>query len=79
MEELESYMGIADSAARTRRKCPYVLEQISDNYGTRKIYKGMKPLINKRKTCDIDETDTELERIIYEEANPLDVKVNMKE
>lgn len=79
VEELESYMDIADSETRTKRKCPDVLEQISDNYGTRKIYKGMKPWMNKRKPCDIDETDTELDRLVSEEAKPLDVKVNMKE
>lgn len=79
VEELESYMDIADSVARTRKKCPDVLEQISDNYGARKIYMGMKPRINKRKTCDIDEIDTELDRLVYEGAKPLDLKVNMKE
>ncbi|KAJ1429597.1 hypothetical protein SESBI_08383 [Sesbania bispinosa] len=80
VEELESYMDIADSEARTRRKCPDVLEQISDNYGARKIYMGMKPIrINKRKGCDIDEMDTELDRIVSEEAKKMDVKVNMKE
>ncbi|CAL0315081.1 unnamed protein product [Lupinus luteus] len=54
VKELESYMDIADSAARSRRNCQDVLEQISDNYGARKIYKGMKPLKNKRKACDVD-------------------------
>ncbi|RDY07895.1 Transcription factor EGL1, partial [Mucuna pruriens] len=76
VEELESYMEVADPEARTKRKCPDVLEQMSDNYGTRKICMRMKP---KRKSCGIDEIDTELERIVSEEAKALDVKVNVKE
>ncbi|KAK7349516.1 hypothetical protein VNO77_06949 [Canavalia gladiata] len=79
VEELESYMDITDSEARTRRKCLDVLEQMSDNYGARKICMGMKPWINKRKACHIDDIDTELEKIVSEESKPLDVKVNMKE
>ncbi|XP_027336895.1 transcription factor EGL1-like [Abrus precatorius] len=79
VEELESYMNIADSEARTKRKCLDVLEQMSDNYGARKICMGMKPWINKRKACDIDEIDTDIDRVVSEEAKSLDVKVNMKE
>ncbi|TKY63916.1 Transcription factor EGL1 [Spatholobus suberectus] len=79
VEELESYMEVADPEARTKRICPDVLEQMSDNYGPRKICMGMKPWINKRKGCGIDEIDTELERIVSEEAKALDVKVNVKE
>jgi len=79
VEELESYMEVADAGARTRRKCPDVLEQMSDNYGTRKICMGVKPWMNKRKASGIDEMDTELERIVSEEAKALDVKVKVKE
>ncbi|XP_019434674.1 PREDICTED: transcription factor EGL1-like isoform X2 [Lupinus angustifolius] len=79
VKELESYMDISDSAARSRKKCQDVLEQISDNYGARKIYKGMKPLKNKRKACDIGQKDTEIEIMFNEEAKPLDVKVDKKE
>ncbi|XP_027905581.1 transcription factor EGL1-like isoform X3 [Vigna unguiculata] len=79
VEELESYMEVADTEARTRRKCPDVLEQMSDNYGTRKICMGVKPWMNKRKASGFDEMDTELERIVCEEAKALDVKVKVKE
>ncbi|KAL3009128.1 hypothetical protein AAZX31_07G068000 [Glycine max] len=79
VEELESYMEVTDPEARIRRKCPDVPEQMSDNYGTRKICMGMKPWMNKRKACGIDEIDTELERIVSEESKVLDVKVNVKE
>nr|AAM22476.1 myc-like regulatory protein [Lotus uliginosus] len=80
VEELESYMDTTATGARTKRKCPDVLEQISDNYGPSNIYMGMKkPMINKRKACDIDNIDTGLDIIVSEEDKPLDVKVNMKE
>ncbi|KAG2380342.1 Transcription factor GLABRA 3 Basic helix-loop-helix protein [Vigna angularis] len=79
VEELESYMEVADAEARTRRKCPDVLEQMSDNYGTRKICMGVKPWMNKRKASGFDEMDTELERLVCEEAKALDVKVKVKE
>ncbi|KAH1068110.1 hypothetical protein GLYMA_03G009500v4 [Glycine max] len=79
VEELESYMEVTGPEARKRSKCPDVLEQMSDNYGTRKICMGMKPWMNKRKACGIDEIDTELERITSEEAKALDVKVNVKD
>ncbi|KAI4355066.1 hypothetical protein L6164_003878 [Bauhinia variegata] len=68
VEELESCMDNADSKARTRRKNPDVLEQISDNYDNR-----------KRKAFDIDEPETEPNRVAPKEGIPLDVKVNMKE
>lgn len=79
VEELESCMDITDSKTRTRRQYLEVLEQTSDNYETRKIYKGMKPWVNKRKACDLDESDAELNRITIKEGKPWDVKVNMKE
>ncbi|KAL2335966.1 hypothetical protein Fmac_010412 [Flemingia macrophylla] len=77
VEELESY--IADPEARTKRKCPDVVEQMSDNYGARKICMRVKPWINKRKGCGIDELDRELETIVSEEGKALNVKVNAKE
>ncbi|KAK7292672.1 hypothetical protein RJT34_15523 [Clitoria ternatea] len=81
VKELESYMNETGSVARTRRKCLDVLEQMSDNYDTRNICRGMRPWnrIYKRKACYIDNIDTELERVVSKEAKPLDVKVNMKE
>ncbi|XP_019459415.1 PREDICTED: transcription factor MYC1-like isoform X2 [Lupinus angustifolius] len=79
VKELESYMDIVDSAAKTKRKCQDVLEQISDNYGSRMIYKGMKPLMKNMNACDIHETDTEIERVINEEAKPMNVKVDIKD
>ncbi|XP_062156746.1 transcription factor EGL1 isoform X2 [Alnus glutinosa] len=79
VEELESCMDSVDFEARARRKYLDMVEQISDNYDKKKIDNGRKSWINKRKACDIDETDTELNRAVPEDGLPLDVKVSIKE
>jgi hypothetical protein len=79
VEELESCMDSVDFEARARRKYLDMVEQISDNYDKKKIDNGRKSWINKRKACDIVETDPELNRAIPEDGLPLDVKVSIKE
>ncbi|OVA14033.1 Myc-type [Macleaya cordata] len=56
VEELESCRELTESEARDRRKHPDIVERTSDNYG---IANGKKPVINKRKACDIDEVEPE--------------------
>lgn len=79
VEELESCMDSVDFEARARRKYLDMVEQISDNYDMKKIDNGRKSWMNKRKACDIDETDPELNRAVAEDGLPLDVKVSIKE
>ncbi|KAF5464263.1 hypothetical protein F2P56_014353 [Juglans regia] len=79
VEELESCMASVDFEARARRKYLDIVEQISDNYDRTKIDNGRKPWINKRKACDMDETDPELNEAVPEDGLPLDVKVSIKE
>lgn len=79
VEELESCMVSVDFEARARRKYLDIVEQISDNYDRKKIDNGRKPWINKRKACDMDETDPELNEGVPEDGLPLDVKVSIKE
>lgn len=78
VEELESCMNSVDYEARSRRNFPEMLEQTSDNYDNRKIDNGKKPWLNKRKVCDIDETDPELNEVGLKDGL-LDVKVSMKD
>ncbi|KAJ4728285.1 Basic helix-loop-helix transcription factor [Melia azedarach] len=78
VEELESCMNSVDYEARSRRNFPEMLEQTSDNYDNRKIDNGKKPWLNKRKVCDIDETDPELNEVGLKDGLP-DVKVSMKD
>ncbi|KAK3194798.1 hypothetical protein Dsin_026108 [Dipteronia sinensis] len=79
VEELESCMDSIDSEARPRRNYLEMVEQTSDNYDNKKNDNGKKPWINKRKACDFDETDPELNKVVLKDGMPFDVKVSMKE
>lgn len=79
VEELESCMDSVDYEERARRKYLDMVEQISDNCDKKKIDNGKKSWINKRKACEFDETDPELNRVVPEDGLPLDVKVSIKE
>lgn len=78
VEELESCMDSVDFEGRARRNQD-IIEHTSDNYDIKKIDNGKKHWINKRKACDIDDTDPELNRVVPEDGLPLDVKVSIKE
>ncbi|KAG2677241.1 hypothetical protein I3760_12G089900 [Carya illinoinensis] len=56
VEELGSCRELAEVEARTKRKSQDTVERISDNYGDSNVSNSKRPLINKRKACDIDET-----------------------
>nr|WOB19176.1 bHLH33 [Rosa hybrid cultivar] len=76
-EEIESRMDTVEAIAR--RKFLERAEKASDNYDKTKTGNAKKPWINKRKACDIDESDPELNRLVSKESLPLDVKVSVKE
>ncbi|PRQ58069.1 putative transcription factor bHLH family [Rosa chinensis] len=76
-EEIESCMDTVEAIAR--RKFLERAEKASDNYDKTKTGNPKKPWINKRKACDIDESDPELNRLVSKESLPLDVKVSVKE
>ncbi|KAL5552062.1 hypothetical protein UlMin_002238 [Ulmus minor] len=57
VEELESCKESTDLVPKTKRKAQDTREETSDNYGNNKTTNGKKPLIHKRKACDIDETE----------------------
>ncbi|XP_058223630.1 transcription factor EGL1-like [Rhododendron vialii] len=75
--ELESCIDLAEHEAR--RKYPDEVEQISENNENRGIGNSKKPWINKRKACDIDETDPELSRVVPKDGPLFDMKVKIKE
>ena len=65
VEELETCMDVqTELEVRARRKCPEMVEQTSDNYDDKMIDDGKKPWIYKRKACDIDETEPDINGII---------------
>lgn len=76
-EEMESCMDTVEAIAR--RKYLDRAEKTSDNYDKIKMDTVKKPWLNKRKACDIDETDPDLNRLVPRESLPLDVKVILKE
>ncbi|KAH0970623.1 hypothetical protein GBA52_022779 [Prunus armeniaca] len=76
-EEMESCMDTVEAIAR--RKYLDRAEKTSDNYDKIKMDTVKMPWLNKRKACDIDETDPDLNRLVPRESLPLDVKVILKE
>lgn len=74
---MESCMDTVEAIAR--RKYLDSAEKTSDNYDKINMDNVKKPWLNKRKACDIDETDPDLNRLVPRESLPLDVKVILKE
>ncbi|KAF6175116.1 hypothetical protein GIB67_022797 [Kingdonia uniflora] len=71
VDELESCREIVEEFdARERKKHPDIAERTSDNYGTR-----LK--INKRKACDMDEMDPDLDWGLPEDVLTMDLTVQM--
>lgn len=79
VEELESCIDMAVFEAKGRKKYPDIIEQTSDNYDNRRTEAIKKPSINKRKACDIDDPDPELNGVVHKECLPSDMKVSVKE
>lgn len=81
VEELETSMDLqTELDARARQKYLDMVEQTSDNYDDKMIDDGKKLWINKRKACDIDETDLEINEIIPKDSLPSsDMKVRINE
>lgn len=79
VQELEACMDSLYYEERLRRKYLDMVEQTSDNYDYEKIEGTLKPSMNKRKACELDETDLKLKNDIPQNGLRLDVKVSMKE
>ncbi|CAK9328848.1 unnamed protein product [Citrullus colocynthis] len=79
VQELETCVDSLYYEERFRRKYLDMVEQTSDNYDYEKIEGSFKPSTNKRKACEMDETDLKLKNNIPKDGHKLDVKVTMKE
>lgn len=79
VEELKSCINLAESAHETRRRYTDMMERTSDNYENKRTDDGKKPWINKRKACDIDETEPDLSEAIPADNTSLDMKVSIGE
>lgn len=78
VEELESCIHSVDSETRPKKNYTEMVEQTSDNYDNKKFDNCKKPWMNKRKACDIDETDPKINKLVLNDG-PADVKVSMQE
>lgn len=63
VEELESCREFTEFETIEKRKHPDIVERTSDNYGYNENANSPKALLNKRKACDIDEIDPELDSV----------------
>nr|WIE96204.1 basic helix-loop-helix transcription factor [Loropetalum chinense var. rubrum] len=80
VEELESCRELTELEAARRIKSQDTVERTCDNYGNNKTSNGKKPLINKRKACDIDETEPEINRVLLKDSSSSDnITVSMIE
>lgn len=63
VRELEARRESKDSEVRTKRAPQDVVERTCDNYCNNRADNGKKPATNKRKACDIDETEIEIDSV----------------
>ncbi|KAI3974944.1 hypothetical protein MKX01_005055 [Papaver californicum] len=63
VEELESCREFTEFETIEKRKHPDIVERTSDNYGYNENANEAKTVLNKRKACDIDEMDPELDLV----------------
>ncbi|KAL7167554.1 hypothetical protein ACSBR2_038087 [Camellia fascicularis] len=75
VEELDSCKEVVEQEARTRRKPQDSAERTSDNYANN----IEKPLINKRKACDIGEIEPEINQMVLKNSSNDSVTVSMIE
>ncbi|KAH7550262.1 hypothetical protein JRO89_XS13G0162400 [Xanthoceras sorbifolium] len=75
VEELESRPELPELVGRTKRKPKDTIERTSDNYGNNKISNGKKPP-NKRKACDIDEMEPEIEYVVPKDGSTDNITVS---
>nr|AAR21673.1 myc-like anthocyanin regulatory protein [Cornus chinensis] len=77
VEDLECCREVTDLEARTGRIPQDTAERTSDNYENNRIGIGKKPLINKRKACDIDEAEPEINLVHLKDSSTDDVSVRI--
>ncbi|XWS61768.1 hypothetical protein CRYUN_Cryun07bG0153900 [Craigia yunnanensis] len=77
VEELESCRELTELEVRTKRKLQDHVERTSDNYGNNKIINGKKSSLNKRKACDNDEAEQEIDYVASKDGSTDNVNVSM--
>ncbi|GLT67853.1 hypothetical protein SLA2020_401310 [Shorea laevis] len=77
VEDLESSRELTEFEVRTKRKPQDTVERTSDNYGYNRNSNGKRPSINKRKVCDIDEAEPEMDYVAMKDGSTDDVTVTV--
>ncbi|XP_044484437.1 transcription factor GLABRA 3-like isoform X2 [Mangifera indica] len=79
VEELESHRELPELKARTNVKRKDSVERTSDNHGNNNISNGKKPLLNKRKACDIDEMEPDIDYIALKDSSTDNITVSIND
>lgn len=77
VQELESFQESPELEPRTKRKPQDTMERTSDNYGSNRITRGKKHSVNKRKACDIDEDEPEIDFVAMKDCSADNITVNV--
>ncbi|GMI76336.1 GLABRA 3, GLABROUS 3 [Hibiscus trionum] len=79
--ELESCRELTELETRTKRKPHDRVERTSDNYGNNRITNGKISPLSKRKACDTEEVDEEIDYVASKDGSTdnITVSVNNKE
>ncbi|XP_022732915.1 transcription factor EGL1-like isoform X2 [Durio zibethinus] len=77
VEDLESCRELTDLEVRTKRKRQDHVERTSDNYDDNKITIRKKSSPNKRKACDIDEVEQEIDYVAFKDDSTNNVTVTV--
>ncbi|KAL0927196.1 hypothetical protein M5K25_001359 [Dendrobium thyrsiflorum] len=76
VEELEFCREELDPDMRERRKHPDITERTSDNYGNNELISCQKPSTNKRKACEINDSEAE-QQLLSSKNVVIDINVTM--
>lgn len=80
VRELEALRESKDSETRTKRAPQDVVERTCDNYCNKRSDNGKKLVTNKRRACDIDETETGIDSVRLKDiSNNVTICMNNKE
>ncbi|KAF7810300.1 Transcription factor GLABRA 3 [Senna tora] len=77
VKELEACKELVDLETKTKRKPQDMVERTSDNYFNNKTDNGKKPMLNKRKACDIDETWRDDESVALKDSSTNSITISM--
>lgn len=79
VREMEACRELRDLGTKAKRTPQDLVERTSDNYFNRKTDNGKKPMINKRKACEIDESWQESDSVALKDSSTNSVNISMSD